>query len=54
VQLPADTISAPRIGNPLNDHDLITTAHDGPNALCAIEPIITTTINGSIAHNLSA
>lgn len=54
VQLAAGTISARQTGNPLNDHDLITTAHDRRDTLCANEPIITTTIIGSIAHNLSA
>jgi hypothetical protein len=46
--------SAPQIANLLNDHDLITTDHGRRDALCANELIITTTMNGSIAHNLSA
>ena len=39
--------------NLLRDHDLITTAHDKRDALCARDLLITTTITWSIAHNLS-
>jgi hypothetical protein len=44
--------SLPLFSNLLCDHDLITTAHVGLDTLCARDPIITTTMNGSIAHNL--
>ncbi len=40
--------------NLLSDHDLITTAHVIRDTLCARDLMITTTIIGSIAHNLSA
>ena len=46
--------SMPLFSNLLCDHDLITTAHGRRDTLCARDPIITTTIIGSIAHNLSA
>jgi hypothetical protein len=36
------------------DHDLRAVDHDKGNALCTVDLLITTTINGSIAHNLSA
>jgi hypothetical protein len=50
----AHAISKPRSGNPLNDHDLLTTAIDCLSELCANEPLITTTMKWSIAHNLGA
>ncbi|WP_461412455.1 hypothetical protein [Gemmatimonas sp.] len=36
------------------DHDLIAAAAGSSDVLCTIDRLITTTINGSIAHNLSA
>lgn len=54
VQLAADTIPARQTGNPLADHDLITTAHDKRDGLCVRDLLITTTIRWSSAHNLSA
>ena len=40
------------MSKPFSDNDLITTAYESHDTLCTVELLITTTMNGSIAHNL--
>jgi hypothetical protein len=54
VQAAIRRCPSPRTRKPFSDNDLITTTHGSCDALCTTDPIITTTIIGSIAHNLSA